>query len=271
MPLSMANQVVDYWIDEGLQNVRFTGGEPTLYPHLPALVLKCSMAGVKNVAISTNGSVARSKYIELLEFGANDFSISLDGGCCSVGDEMSGGIKGSWQKVVDNIRWLSSLSYVSVGMVFDKHNVDQAVEAVMFADSLGVNDIRVIPSAQYNQALLKLMELPLDIVQKYPILAYRIQNLLTSDTNHVRGMQEGDCKRCWLALDDMAIAGKWHFPCIIHLREGGDPVGEVGPNMRSAREKWIKGHNAFEDPICRKNCLDVCRAYNNVASRTHKE
>jgi len=270
MPLARADQVLNHWLAEGLQNVRFSGGEPTLYPYLPQLVLKCSLGGVQRIAVSTNGSAARSKYIDLLERGVNDFSISLDGGCCAVGDVMSGGVKGAWEKVVDNIRYLSMFSYVSVGMVFDEQNVEQAVEAVEFAHSLGVHDIRVIPSAQYDRALKVLEDLSPKIVNQYPILAYRIRNL-DNDALRVRGMQDGDCPKCWLALDDMAIAGKWHFPCIIHLREGGDPVGEIGPNMRSEREAWIRQHDAFADPICRANCLDVCRHYNGVARETHGE
>ena len=267
MPIETAKLVLSYWIQEGLQNVRFTGGEPTLYRGLPDLIKQCENGNVNRIAISTNGSASRSKYVELLECGVNDFSISLDGCCSAIGDVMSGGIGGAWEKVVNNIRWLSRFSYVTVGMVFNEDNVDQAVESVKFADSLGVSDIRIVPSAQYNKALTNLLNLDKEILNKYPILKYRIDNI--NNKKHVRGMQKGDCAKCWLALDDMAIAGQWHFPCIIHLREGGDPIGKIGPNMRQERADWIKKHDAFSDPICLKNCLDVCRDFNNVASKTH--
>ena len=83
-------------------------------------------------------------------------------------------------------------------------------------------------------------------------------------------LREGDSSKCWLALDDMACAQGKHFPCIIHLREGGEPIGEVGKNTRAARKEWIMGHNSFKDPICLKNCLDVCIDYNNKARETHE-
>ena len=90
---------------------------------------------------------------------------------------MAGNIGGAWNTVVENIRYLSSRTYVSVGMVFTEETIDTCVEDVMFADSLGVSDIRVIPSAQFNAALSKLMFLPPEILDKYPILRYRIINV----------------------------------------------------------------------------------------------
>jgi len=235
---------------------------------LDRLIFRCAEGGVKRIAISTNGSASEKKYQNLINCGANDFSVSLDSGCCAVGEVMSGGTK-KWQKVVDNIRFLSDKTYVTVGMVFTEQNVDSCIDSVLFADSLGVSDIRVIPSAQYNKALVKLRELPDDILNKYPILKYRINNI---DKNiHVRGLSESDCHNCWLALDDMACAQGYHFPCIIHLREGGDPIGKVTENTRQDRYNWIVNHDPYKDPICRSNCLDVCRLFNNKASKTHGE
>ena len=98
LPFDQATKTLDLWISEGLKNVRFTGGEPTLYPHLNALVDQCKEGGVERIAISTNGTMAIGRYLTLIESGVNDFSISLDGGCCAVGTDMSGGVKGAWKK-----------------------------------------------------------------------------------------------------------------------------------------------------------------------------
>jgi MoaA/NifB/PqqE/SkfB family radical SAM enzyme len=260
VPFRDASNCLSLWIKEGLKNVRFTGGEPTLYRSLIRLVKQAKEGGVERIAISTNGFSDSDIYIELIEAGVNDISISLDACCALIGEKMSGGINGSWNKVVDNISLLSKLTYVTVGMVFNESNVCDCVESVLFADSLGVSDIRVIPSAQYNEALL------------YPILKYRIENL--KNDIHVRGLSENDSHTCWLAMDDMAVAGGdkglKHFPCIIHLREGGNPIGYVGPNMRQDREDWLLEHDPFTDPICLANCLDVCTHYNRVADSAKK-
>jgi molybdenum cofactor biosynthesis enzyme MoaA len=257
--LDVALSVLDNWIADGLRNVRFTGGEPTLYSELDTLIERCRE--VEHIAISTNGSRRWEVYERLLDLGVNDFSISLDGGCCSVGDTMSGGIQGSWKRVVDNICRLSKRTYVTVGMVFNEDNIDDCLEHVRFVDSLDVSDIRVIPSAQYNKALEALSELDAKILAKYPVLRYRIENL--RDGNAVRGLKESDAHNCWLVQDDSAVAQGYHFPCIIYLREGGDPIGPVGPDMREARMRWAQAHDPHDDPICRGMCLDVCVDYNN--------
>ena len=51
-----AFETVKLWCDDGLKNVRFSGGEPTLYPQLDLLVKHCKQYGVENIAVSTNGS-----------------------------------------------------------------------------------------------------------------------------------------------------------------------------------------------------------------------
>lgn len=265
MPLEQAMEIVDLWIAQELKNVRFSGGEPTLYKGLGQLVTQCKNGGVERIAISTNGTAKIETYLALINLGVNDFSVSLDGGCCAIGTDMVGGIKGAWERAVESIKTLGEITYVTVGMVFTEVNIDLCIDAVLFVDSLGVSDIRVIPAAQYNKALTKLTNLPHKILKKYPILRYRIKNLRID--KNVRGICESNCNKCWLALDDMAVAGKWHFPCIIHLREGGDPIGEIRPNMRMERLQWILKHDSKADPICTANCLDVCIDYNDVASQ----
>ena len=122
--------ILKVWCDQGLQNVRFSGGEPTLVPFLGKLVRYCKERGVKRIAVSSNGSQRLFKYIQLIDEGVNDFSISLDSGCCATGDTMAGNITGSWERVVNNIRELAKLTYVTVGMVFTEQNVDQCQESV---------------------------------------------------------------------------------------------------------------------------------------------
>lgn len=260
MSFDEAKRTCDIWIREGLKNVRFSGGEPTLWPRLCDLVKHCRDGGVRRIAISTNGSAPLSIYDALLSSGVNDFSVSLDACCAECGDKMAGGRKGAWDRVVSGIRYLAKRSYTTVGMVFTDENVRSCVELVLFADSLGVSDIRVVPSAQFNRALEFLKELPSDVLARHPILRYRVEN-----GGVVRGMRPKDCGKCRLALDDMAVAGGWHFPCIIYMREGGNPIGRVGNDIRSARSEWVEHHDSHADRICVSMCLDVCIEYNNKA------
>lgn len=270
LPYYKAVETLTFWIDEGLQNVRFSGGEPLLYKGLEELVQLCADNSVKRIAVSSNGSLEIKRYLRLIDAGVNDFSISLDACCAADGDAIAGGRKGSWNKVVNNITELSKLTYVSVGMVFTEANIDSCVDSVLFAHSLGVSDIRVIPSAQFNQALTRLGKaLPDKVLDKYPILKYRIQNIRKG--RHVRGIQETDCTHCPLALDDMVVAAGYHFPCVIYMREGGYPIGEIGdPDLRHKRMLFSEYHNTHHSRICRENCLDVCIDYNNKWEKFHK-
>ena len=262
LPFESAMKTVKLWTDDGLKNVRFSGGEPTLYPGLDLLVKHCEKNGVEHIALSTNGSAEIEYYKYLHKCGVNDFSISLDGGCCSVGDEMAGNIEGAWGKTTTAIEVLSKITYVTVGIVFDERNIFDAVNTVKLAAKLGVSDIRIIPAAQYGKALTMLANLGDEILSKYPILRYRIERARKGYP--VRGLNKNS-KPCRLVLDDMAVAGDYHFPCIIYMREGGDPVGVVGKNMRKDREQWYKRTNTQKDVICSKMCLDVCQDFNTAA------
>lgn len=268
MTLDKAKETVRLWADQGLRNIRFSGGEPLVYPGILELVQYTKSLGVERIAISTNGSAPHKRYLELLEAGVNDISISLDACCASYGDKMAG-VKGVWGLVVDNIQKLSKITYVTLGIVVTEETVAQLTDTVTFAASLEPSDIRIISAAQFDQLLEAAETLPSELVDRYPILRYRINNI--HQGRNVRGLAETDSHRCGLCLDDMAVAGGKHFPCIIYMREQGDAIGEVGPQMRTEREAWYRRHDTHKDPICKKNCLDVCVDYNNRFQRFRAE
>ena len=260
MAYSQMSNVLSLWGEDGVKNIRFSGGEPTLYPYIYQAVRLAKMGGAKRIAISTNGSATQFLYSNLIEAGVNDFSVSLDACCSATGDKMSGA-SGYWNLIISNIRFLSSRSYTTVGIVLTSDNQNEADRIIRFADNLGVHDIRIIPAAQSSDALrLSLNDMNL---KRFPILKYRLGNMEMG--RKVRGLGPGDSPHCYLALDDMAIAGDYHFPCIIYLRENGTPIGRVSRMMRQERSSWVGDHNCLEDAICWNNCLDVCVDYNNRA------
>lgn len=256
-----AKHIVDIWTDNKLHNIRFSGGEPTVWKKLPELVSYTKERGVEHIAISTNGSQSFAYYKKLIDLGVNDFSISLDACCADYGDKMAGGIPGIFDKIKDNIEKISKLTYVSVGVVITEETIDTVKDVVEFAHNLGVKDIRIIPSAQYNKMLETAKNLNQKILNSHPILKYRVDNI--KNNIPVRGISETDSRRCPLVLDDMVILGDYHFACIIHMREQSDPIGRIDGDIRNERKDWFLNHNCYEDPICKKNCLDVCINYNN--------
>jgi molybdenum cofactor biosynthesis enzyme MoaA len=253
--------MVDYWTNNGLKNIRLSGGEPTLWRGLEALVKYIkSKPSIKRIAISTNGSAHWTQYKLLHELGVDDFSISLDACCSSTGDKMAG-VGGKWETVIGNIRYLSKLTYVTVGIVLTPENIAEGLKTVELAAELGVSDIRIISSAQWNGKMEEFLKSNPDLIKKYPILSYRLYNMFMERS--VRGLKDTDNNKCPLVLDDMIVAGNHHYPCVIYFREGGKAIGATDGWIRADREKWHISHNTHEDPICKKNCLDVCVDYNN--------
>ncbi len=253
---------INHWCkDKPLENIRFSGGEPTLHKNIIDIIEYSKWKRIKRIAISTNGSNKMRLYKRLIKAGVNDISISLDACCVDDGDKMAGNKKGSWSVVVNNIKELSKLTYVTVGIVLTPENIDKTIETIRFAHSLGVSDIRIISAAQYNKPIPRLNEIETEIREKYPILNYRINHF--SEGRNVRGITKQDTNKCALVLDDSVIAGDYHFPCVIYMREKGNPIGMISEDMRKERKKWFKDHDCFNDIICRNNCLDVCIDYNN--------
>lgn len=262
IPYSRAWYVLNEWASQGLKNVRFSGGEPMLYPDLKMLVEDARELGIERRALSTNGSFPLERYMELVDAGVNDFSISLDACCAADCSKMAGGVRDTvWENLSHNIRELSKVTYVTVGVVLTDDNVAQMQGIVEYAHRLGVSDIRIIPAAQEGNMIAGVEGISQEILDAHPILAYRVANIMAGKP--VRSIQEYNSHRCFIPVDDSVVAGNEHFPCVIYMREQGDPIGQVGPNMRQERIKWSEEHDAFQDPICQKNCLDVCVDHND--------
>lgn len=258
-----AKRIIDIWVDGGLKNIRFSGGEPTIVPWLVDIVKYARDKNIKRIAISTNGSASKELYDVFIDAGVNDFSISLDACCASIGDMMAGNINGAWNKVVSNITYIATKSYVTVGVVLTEDNIQDAVKIIEFASNkLDVDDIRIITSAQWNNPLCDI-NISNKILSKHPILKYRIDNI--HNGRNVRGVKITDNQKCPLMIDDMAVKGNHHYPCIIKMREGCTPIGEMTDidTVRKSRKDFYDNHNSICDEICKNNCLDVCVDYNN--------
>lgn len=257
-----AARTMGLWAQHGLKHVRFSGGEPTLWPHLGLLVKLTKDLGVTRIGISTNGSADLELYWKLISLGVDDIAISLDGCCADTINQMAGGIPVA-ERIIKNIREISRLCYTTVGIVVTDWNRPETLRTIQLAKDLGVSDIRIIPAAQSAPTLENVPGLH-GGGTSYPILHYRVAHAYHG--LKVRGLDpEGDSRRCFLTLDDMVVWNGEHYPCVVYMREGGAPIGKVGPCMRDERALWHSTHDCFADPICSKNCLDFCTQYNRKA------
>jgi len=66
-------------VDLGIEEVRLTGGEPTLRPHLPDLVRRLSpIDGIRSLSLTTNGFFLRDQAGPLADAGLTRINVSLD-------------------------------------------------------------------------------------------------------------------------------------------------------------------------------------------------
>ena len=86
----------------GLDAARFTGGEPLLRKELPQMIDNArATPGVKDIAMTTNGTMFRRRHKELLEAGLNRVNISIDALNPSIFRQATGG--GDVAQVLDAI------------------------------------------------------------------------------------------------------------------------------------------------------------------------
>lgn len=267
LSMEQAKEIIDIWASGNIHNVRFSGGEPTVWKGLLELVQYTkAKTSIEHIALSTNGSASIEYYVKLFEAGVNDFSISLDA-CCAMTADVMAGTNAKFEHISNVIRELSKVTYVTVGVVLDEHNNEELDKIIAYATGLGVSDIRIIPSAQSNHFL------KVNVQTQYKILKYRLNHI--NSGRHIRGIQEHNCSKCHLVKDDMAVLHGQHFPCIIFMREQGDPIGSMYgktlKEIRAERKEWFDKTNTKDHPICKKNCLDVCIDHNDKVESFLKE
>jgi GTP 3',8-cyclase len=65
-------------VDLGIEEIRLTGGEPTLRPDLPELVRRLSVLPLRSLSLTTNGFLLRRLAKPLAEAGLKRINVSLD-------------------------------------------------------------------------------------------------------------------------------------------------------------------------------------------------
>jgi MoaA/NifB/PqqE/SkfB family radical SAM enzyme len=262
---SDARQLVLKCAEREVKNLKFTGGEPTLWnSSLVDLVKVAKDQGIPKISLSTNGYASLPQYMELFEAGVDNFSISLNN--CSKTLEITKTPK----KIINVIKGLTQVTNVSVGILLTKANIKTFSETISFIDSLNVSDIRVTPTAMWNDIEeFKKIKIEKSFLDKYPFLNYRITNF--NKGRNIRGLRRRDTKKCWLMLDDVFIMNCLHYPCFIWAREGGPSLGHFFDNsslvFRKQRLTYLNSFSTHFRKICRENCLDFCIDYNNRAQR----
>lgn len=128
----------------GVEKVRFTGGEPTMYKQLPSLVsFARKLDSSLHIGLTTNGLLLSKLAGELAEAGLNSVNISLDTSDSARFKRITG--KDVFRQVVAGIDTaVKHIETVKLNCVLMKGvNDSDAADLVRFADQRGV-DIRFI-------------------------------------------------------------------------------------------------------------------------------
>lgn len=122
------------YVSLGVEKLRITGGEPLMRRDLPQLIEMLSqLDGIKDIAMTTNGSLL-PKYVQALkEAGLKRVTVSLD----SLDDERFGQINGRGVKVADILTGIEAAAEAGL-----KVKVNMVVQK-------GVNDKDILPMARY--------------------------------------------------------------------------------------------------------------------------
>eukprot|EP00049_Salpingoeca_infusionum_P017887 m.354781 g.354781 ORF g.354781 m.354781 type:complete len:378 (+) comp17102_c0_seq1:111-1244(+) len=73
------SRIASVFINHGVDKIRLTGGEPTVYPELiPFIEDLASHSTVKSIGITTNGLVLKKKLPDLKQAGLTHINVSLD-------------------------------------------------------------------------------------------------------------------------------------------------------------------------------------------------
>ncbi|MBN2909715.1 GTP 3',8-cyclase MoaA [Polycladomyces sp. WAk] len=118
----------------GVEKIRITGGEPLLRNGLPDLIRMLSgVEGIRDIALTTNGSLLAKQARALKEAGLKRVNVSLDALDDKIFAEINGG-RSDVRSVLEGIEAASRAGLrVKVNMVVQK----------------GVNDGQIIPMARY--------------------------------------------------------------------------------------------------------------------------
>ncbi len=258
LSLAQIEEYIKILADMGCKYVHLTGGEPTTRTDLIDIIRLLRAHNIR-VGLSTNGSRPLTYYEELFVAGVELFSLSLDVHQRDLNKKFTLVLDNVFDTVVTNIRGLSKIAYVNVGVVFNDNNVGFYREIIEFVSGLGVADIRIMTSTKYNKMVR--FELPDELLAKHPILKYRVENF--NSGRNMRGSDLSVTSKCHLVRDDITIFGDEFYSCAVYAREHGSPIGRFGLGNVELREQWFSEHDSHTDRVCKKFCMDFKCMFND--------
>lgn len=139
LSLEAWKEVIDRVWDQRIPHIVFTGGEPTLYPHLTELIAYAESLGVIT-GLNTNGRrLADPAFVQsLVDAGLDHVQITLESHDPAIHDRMVAA-RGAWEETVAGVRnVIASPLYIMTNTTLLTHNSPTVRETLHFLGELGV-------------------------------------------------------------------------------------------------------------------------------------
>lgn len=261
-------------------HLQWTGGEVTTHPELVKFISRAKNLGMNN-SISSNGTAGLSAYMELAEAGVRHFSFSLDHQNADVFDLITQ-TKGNLPRIAETVRNLCEKSAKTYAVVvnsvltkgiaarFMKDDANQLRHFLKWCIGTLSDDFKFLPvSTERFENLFpdaetrkRFLDICRDTVpEKYTLFHYRLAMLEKGG----HGLYSRGSHTCCHCLDDRSYDSMGAYPCIIHLREGGnrlylhkDPI-----ELKRKRLEDFFRSDRTKNRICRTFCFDIYRAFSD--------
>jgi radical SAM protein with 4Fe4S-binding SPASM domain len=171
MPPEKWFEVLDRLWDIGIPHIVFTGGEPTLYRHLPDLIAHAEKNG-QITGINTNARQLKNKdYVQqLIDAGLDHVQITLESHIPSIHDTMVAS-QGAWEDTVQGLEnVIDSSLFVMTNTTLLRNNAAYLQDTLTFLESkkvptIGLNALiysgkgKAVDTGLREQELIPLLEI----------------------------------------------------------------------------------------------------------------
>ncbi|UCG62246.1 MAG: radical SAM protein [Candidatus Zixiibacteriota bacterium] len=256
LPLGLGLQLLEK-IRPGCPAINFTGGEPSLHPHLRSFLEKARELRFRPIVVSTNAYEIEN-LLELLPL-IDNVIVSLDSMDESTNDDLCG-VPGSTQAIIANIERLAKLRKqfgfnVSIHAVLCPTNLDHIEDLVTFCDSLCIT-LSVSPqhvgahpreelrnNTHYESAIRKLRQLK------------REGRSVACSMSYLNKIERFSDHRCFPFFSPRVEPdGTVYFPCYC-IRNTAHNLMDY-PNLYSLMKEKGEWMDKYLD--CRRRCFLAC-------------
>jgi SynChlorMet cassette radical SAM/SPASM protein ScmF len=293
LDFELFKRAIDEGLTLGLKHVKLTGGEPLLHPDITRII-DVLFEEKLGMTIETNGTLLTRDFTHYLREHSTltHISISLDGASPSTHDPFRG-VKGSFDKAVQGIRYLVEVGYPpQIIMSLHKGNVEDIEALVTLAGELGASSVKfnlIQPTGRgevmaERTQVLDIKELvdygdwiendlgkryKIPLMYSWPIAFNSLRRILGQSVSQscsifsILGiLSTGEIAMCGIGVD---------IPELIYGRLGVDQVKEVWINNATLKSMRDDIPGRFEgicaDCIFKNQCLGACVAENYHQSR----